>query len=263
MNNAVYGKTCENQKKRTDIQLVTTEAKRKKLIEKPHCLGFRIFDENLAAVDMRKIKAMIDKPFYVGFSVLELSKIHMLRFNYDFIKAHYGERAQLLFTDTDSLMYEIQTEDVYADMWAYREEFDFSGYPKQSAYFDNANNKVIGKFKDETNGDPILEFVGLRPKMYSFLTMAGTTIKEKHRAKGIQAAASKLLTHDDFKKQLERPEENIAVNRRITATLHKVCSMMRSSTLNEPPSIHKHHTHPMCLLLCLDIHNANGQARAV
>ena len=80
MNNSIYGKTCENQKKRTDIKLVTTEAKCKKLVEKPHCLGFRIFDEQLVGIEMQKIKTLINKPFYVGFSVLELSKLHMYRY---------------------------------------------------------------------------------------------------------------------------------------------------------------------------------------
>ena len=227
MNNSVFGKTCENQKKRTDIQLVTTDQKRKTLTEKPHCLGFRIFDENLAAIDMRKIKVLIDKPFYVGFTVLELSKLHMYRFHYEVIKPKYGEKARLLFTDTDSLMYEIETEDLYADMSAQRDLFDFSNYPRTGPFFDNVNNKVIGKFKDETAGDPILEFVGLRPKMYSFLTVcnahAGSAqLKEKHRAKGIQSAASKLLKHQDFLSQLNSPRENYVTNRRIGSKLHKV-----------------------------------------
>ena len=83
MNNSIYGKTCENQKKRTDIKLVTTEEKRKKLIEKPHCKKFRIFDENLVGIEMRKIKCLINKPFYVGFTVLELSKLHMYRYSFN------------------------------------------------------------------------------------------------------------------------------------------------------------------------------------
>ena len=81
MNNSIYGKTCENQKKRTDIKLVTTDAKCKKLTEKPHCMGFKIFGESLVAIELRKLKTMINKPFYVGFSVLELSKLHMYRYD--------------------------------------------------------------------------------------------------------------------------------------------------------------------------------------
>jgi hypothetical protein len=153
MNNSIYGKTCENLKKRTDIKLVLNEQKRKALIEKPHCLGFKIFGENLAAVEMRKIQLMINKPFYVGFSVLELSKLHMARFHYEYIVPKYGEKASLLFTDTDSLMYYIETDNVYEDFWADRDRFDFAAYPRvdpskseqhrMSKYFDATNNKVI------------------------------------------------------------------------------------------------------------------------
>ena len=227
MNNSVYGKTCENQKKRTDIKLVVTEEKRKRLTEKPHCLGFRIFKEQLAAIEMRKINTRIDKPFYVGYSVLELSKLHMYRFHYDVIKQQYGANAELLMTDTDSLVYLIRTQNVYDDMFAARDLYDFANLPKTSRYYDATNNKVIGKMKDETAGDPILEFVGLRPKMYSFLTVKDAEqpvarIEEKHRAKGIAFAASKLLQHQDFLSQLENPAENTQVNRRIGTRLHQL-----------------------------------------
>ena len=70
MNNSIYGNTCENEKKWTDIKLITNEKKCKKLVEKPHCMGFKIFDEQLVGVEMRKIKTLINKPFYVGFCVL-------------------------------------------------------------------------------------------------------------------------------------------------------------------------------------------------
>ena len=89
MNNSIYGKTCENQKKRTDIKLVTTEEKRKKLVEKPHCTQFRIFDEQLVGIELRKVKNLVDKPFYVGFSVLELSKLHMFRCELLFFLSFY------------------------------------------------------------------------------------------------------------------------------------------------------------------------------
>ena len=79
MNNAVYGKTCENQRKRTDIQLVNDRNKARKLIDKPHCIDVSIFDENLVGIELRKVKQMITKPSYVGFTVLELSKLHMMR----------------------------------------------------------------------------------------------------------------------------------------------------------------------------------------
>ena len=142
LNNAVYGKTCENLKKRTNIKLLTDEEKTKKLVMKPHCLAFKIFGERLYGVNMRKIKVVVDKPFYVGFSVLELSKLHMYRFHYEYIQEKYGTRAKLLFTDTDSLMYEIETDDAYQEMYNDRHLFDLAGYPRSSQFYDPANNKV-------------------------------------------------------------------------------------------------------------------------
>lgn len=143
MNNSVYGKTCENQKKRSDIRLVTSNQKLRKFAEKPHFKRFSIFGEDLAAIELKKVLAKIDKPFYVGFTVLELSKLHMYRFHYDFIKKKYENHAKLLFTDTDSLYYEIQAEDIYKDFYQHKELFDFSDYPTSSPYYDPTNNKVL------------------------------------------------------------------------------------------------------------------------
>ena len=231
MNNAIYGKTCENLKKRTDIRLVNDRKDAKLLIERAQCLNFRIFNEEkgLVGVESRKTKIMIDKPFYVGFSVLELSKLHMYRFHYDVIKKDYGARAELLFTDTDSLMYEIETEDVYDDMLKRADLYDLAEYPKDHKCYDPTNNKVIGKFKDETKGEPIVEFIGLRPKMYSFVTSkivnGEPELHEKHTAKGIQSSAAARLRHENYRQQLEMPYENTLTNRRIGARSHQLYSM--------------------------------------
>ena len=143
------------------------------------------------------------------------------------MKARYGEKAQLLFTDTDSLMYEIVTEDVYRDMWEMKEHFDLSEYPHTSPFYDPTNNKVVGKMKDEVKGEPIIEFVGLRPKMYSFLVGSvkvdgSVDINSKHRSKGIQRAAADRLHHEDYKSQLDQPVENYVINRRLGSRLHEI-----------------------------------------
>ncbi len=117
LNNSVYGKTCENLKKRMDVRIVTTEVKMKKLIDKPNFLSFKKFNENCGAVNMKKLTLLINKPSYIGFCVLELSKLLMYQFHYDTIKPMYGTKAKLLFTDTDSLMYEMESEDVYKDFF--------------------------------------------------------------------------------------------------------------------------------------------------
>ncbi|HRP37928.1 MAG TPA: hypothetical protein PLS50_09045, partial [Candidatus Dojkabacteria bacterium] len=110
----------------------------------------------------------LDKPIIVGFSILELSKVLMYDFHYNTMKPRYGDNLKLLFTDTDSLCYEITTEDVYQDMKQNQNSYDFSEYPQTHPLFSAENKKIIGKFKDETNGTPIHEFVGLRSKLYSF-----------------------------------------------------------------------------------------------
>jgi hypothetical protein len=152
MNNIIYGKTCENLTKRTDVKLVNTQQECDKLTSKPHCLRFQLFAEQLAGVELQKVKRVnINKPTYVGFAVLELFKLRMNEFHYDHFKQWYPD-ADLLFTDTDSLMYHIYTEDLYAHLAAHREEFDFSGYPNVHTLFGDDNRMVVGKMKDESGG---------------------------------------------------------------------------------------------------------------
>ena len=136
------------------------------------------------------------------------------------MKKKYGENIQLLFTDTDSLIYELCTDDFYHDMWAMKDEFDLASYRKSSPFYDPPNNKVVGKFKDEASGQSITEFVGLKPKMYSYQTLndpsngeAGFTIKK--RAKGIQRTVVTTLRHDQYMAQIDHPEDTFVSNRRI------------------------------------------------
>ena len=223
MNNAVFGKTCENQKRRTNIGLILDAQQLLSYVAKPNFMAFKIFDENLVAIEKQKTQVQINRPFYAGFTVLELAKLHMYRFHYDYIKRKYPD-AKLLFTDTDSLYYHLATKDLEEELFKDKEQFDYSDYEKTGKYFDPTNRNVIGKFKCETNGNPIVEFVGLRPKMYSYLYQEkadpSSVIKEKHRVKGISAAASRSLKHFDYKDQLEHPHENYLTNKRLGSKLH-------------------------------------------
>ena len=156
MNNSVFGKTMENVRKRTNIELVTNEKRLNKLSAKPTYVSSKIFNENLVAVHTKKEKLLLDKPSYVGLCILDLSKTLMYDFHYNYIKKKYPD-SQLLFTDTDSLFYHIKSEkDIYEEFWVDRELFDNSDYPNSSKYFSDENKKVIGKFKDEAAGKPIL-----------------------------------------------------------------------------------------------------------
>ena len=161
MNNSVFGKTMENIRKRVDVRLVTDENKLLKMTSKPTYVSSKIFNENLIAVHKIKETLTLNRPAYIGMCILDLSKTLMYDFHYNYIKSKYGDKAKLLFTDTDSLTYEIATEDVYKDFWNDKDRFDNSDYPESSQYFKKTNKKGIGKFKDEAAGMPITEFVGL------------------------------------------------------------------------------------------------------
>ena len=162
--NEVFGKTMENIRKRVDVRLVTDENKLLKMAAKPTYVSSKMFNENLVAVNKIKETLTLNRPAYVGMCILDLSKTLLYDFHYNYIKQKYGSEAKLLFTDTDSLTYEIEADDIYSDFWKDKNKFDNSDYSQDSRYFDKTNKKVIGKFKDEAEGIPITEFVGLRSK---------------------------------------------------------------------------------------------------
>ena len=201
MNNAVFGKTMENMRARVDIQLYTEEKLVLKQMAKPQFIQHKIYSESLIAVKQSKRTCKLDKPIYIGVAVLDLSKLHMYKFHYDYMKPKYGADATLLFTDTDSLCYSVKTDDMYRDMDDDKQLFDRSGYDGEGfRSCDKSNAKVIGKFKDETDGVPIVEFCGLRSKMYSILL---ENKKEKKTGKGIKKSALKrYINHDDYKRCL-------------------------------------------------------------
>ena len=171
MNNSDFGKTIENIRKRQNVILVDDRKKALKLPSKPNFDRATIFDENLVAVHMKKTEVYFNKPIYVSQAILDLSKTLMFDFHYNYIRKKYGNKAELLFTDTDSLMYLIQTDDFYHDIKKdIRKKFDTSDYPENhpSGIKTGVNKKVIGKFKDEVGRNQITHFVGLRPKLYTF-----------------------------------------------------------------------------------------------
>jgi hypothetical protein len=128
---------------------------------------------------------------------MELSKLTMLKFHYEVMLPKYGSNLKLLFSDTDSYNYEITTDDVYADMRQDADLYDTSDYPKDHPNYSIKNCKVLGKFKDECNGTPPIEFVGLRAKMYSLLLPGD---KQKATAKGIKKSfTQKHMKHELYK----------------------------------------------------------------
>ena len=220
MNNSVFGKTMENLRKRSNIKLETDPDHLLKLTRQPTYVSSKIFDENLVGVQMKKVRLVLDKPSYVGFCILDMSKTLMYDFHYNYIRKKYPE-AKLLFTDTDSLFYHIKAEDLYSDLYKDKDLFDNSDYPKSSKFFFVENKKVIGKFKDETAGDAIIEFVGLKSKMYSYKTEN----KENKTAKGVKKNVIKSeLSLSDFLYTLQKCNTMRHKMRTIRSEYHQISS---------------------------------------
>ena len=131
MNNSGFGKTMENVRKHRDIKLATTDEKRNKLVSEPNYHTTKRFSENLLAIEMKKTKVKMNKPIYLGMSILDISKTLMYKFWYDYFKPKYGDRAKLCYTDTDSFIIHIMTEDFFeeisnnVEVW-----YDTSNYDK-------------------------------------------------------------------------------------------------------------------------------------
>ena len=169
-NNAVFGKTMENLRARRDIQALRVHSSAfDRWVADPSYQGRRTIVANeLVIAERNKKKVVLNKPVYVGAAVLDLSKLWMHEFWYDELKPRHGDSVSLCYTDTDSLVYEITSEEEPICSGGTAESlFDTSGYPKHHPLHSGCNKKVIGKFKDECNGVAIAEFVGLRPKLYS------------------------------------------------------------------------------------------------
>ena len=141
----------ESLRNRPMVDLLTSEEKLEKLAAQPSFKHFKIFHETLVAVERAKVDLMLNRLIYVGFAILDLLKTLIYDFHYNYIKRKYPD-STLLFTDTDFLTYQIQTDNVYEDFYADKHLFDFSGYEKGSPFYNDENKKVIGKMKDKLNG---------------------------------------------------------------------------------------------------------------
>ena len=170
--NSIYGKTVQNDRKHRDIKLVAAEYKRNKLTSEPNYHSTKCISKNLLVMEMKKTKVRMNKPIYLGQAVLDLSKTLMFEFWYDYLKPMYGDKIRLCYTDTDSFIMHIKTDDFYKDISADVDKwFDTSNFNKN----DNRplgigkNKKVLGKFKDELAGKIMTKLCATRAKTYSFL----------------------------------------------------------------------------------------------
>ena len=172
MINSIYGKTIENLRKKINVRLVNNEKDFLKYTSRPTYVAHKLFDKNYAAIHEIKSVLVLNKPIYVGFTVLDLSKWNMYDFHYNSIKKKFN--AEFLFIDTDSLSNEIKSEDIYKEFYKWKDLFDFGNYSKDLIFYDDTNKKVIGIMKNEYGEVIIVEFIGLKSKKYSIRKIDGS-----------------------------------------------------------------------------------------
>ena len=159
----------EQVRHRVNVRLICDPNKLAKAVSRPTFRRAEIIIEDLTLVRWAYQRVTPNKPISVGFSILEISKLIMYEFYYDYLKPTYLDRCKLLFTDTDSFCCHIQTEDLYNDMGENIELFDTSNFEQTHPLYSKTNHRIVGKFKSETGSLAPLEFVGLRAKTYSLL----------------------------------------------------------------------------------------------
>ncbi|KAJ8915329.1 hypothetical protein NQ315_008213 [Exocentrus adspersus] len=217
MNNAVFGKTMENIRRHSIVKLVNKWSGRygaEALISKPEFKAATIFNENLVAIELRKCEIYFCKPIYVGMCILDLAKTTICDFHYGCMKPEFDDDCSALYTDTDSLIYEIRNRDPYEII---RRDchlrFDTSDYPANNGHnIPQVNKKVLGMMKDGFNGTPIELFVDLRSKMY--------TVKRA-------GSSNYLECVDNFK-------EKVITQNLIKSEKHQVYSMMQEKIALSP-----------------------------
>ena len=198
MNNAVFGKTMENVRKHRDIKFLITVKKRSKLVSEPNYHTMNYTSEDLSISEMKITKVKMNKPIYLGLSILVISKLLMYKFWYDYMKPKYGDNEKLCYMDTDSFIMNSKTEDFYKDIVNDVEKmFDTSNYECDRPLPTGKNKKVIGLMKYKLGGRVITEFVALSPKTYSYLI---DDCKEDKKAKGTNKCVIKrMIKFDDYK----------------------------------------------------------------
>lgn len=202
LNNAVFGKTMESLRKRFKMELVSCPRRLQKLINKQTFKNCTTYSKNLAAVSLENKIIMFNKPIYIGFAVLDISKTKMYEYHYNVMKTHYGKNITLMYTDTDSLVYYILTNDFYKDLAVNSnllDNMDTSNLPKDHPCYIPDRKKIPGLFSDETDGLVMTEFCAVRAKSYAYKLNG----MEKIKAKGICGHVVKYhMSFNDHKKCL-------------------------------------------------------------
>jgi len=236
MNNAVFGKTMENVRNHVNVRLLTHWEGRygaEAMMAQPNFHSRSVFSENLVAIEMRKLEVKFNKPIYVGMCILDISKTCLYEFHHDYMLPMYHDKCKIMYTDTDSLIYLVECDDVYDIMKRDINRFDTSDYAVDNVYgFPLVNKKVPGLMKDENNGAIMTEFVGLRAKMYA-LRVDGK--KDTKKVKGVKSnVVAKSISFDDYMRCLFDEIEMTRKQSCIRSKLHEVYTISETKIALSP-----------------------------
>lgn len=240
LNNAIFGKTMENLRLRVDMKLVNKWEGRtgaRIMIAKPNFKRLRIFADDLIAIEMKKTHILMNKPIIIGMSILDVSKLTMYSFLYNFLKPKYGDKIRIVYTDTDSFVLIVECVDFYEDIKSDISMFDTSDYPLPNIYgIERKNKKIPGLFKDELNGKVMVEFVGLRAKCYAVRSLDEKSCNETmKKAKGVKKNVLKRkITFDDYINCIENSCEIVRPQNTIRSIMHRVYSIKQQKVALSP-----------------------------
>ncbi|XP_031329946.1 uncharacterized protein LOC116182871 [Photinus pyralis] len=226
-----------NVRKYKDVRLVSRYEGRygaMACIAKPNFHSCTLFDNDMVIIEMNRLEVFLNKPIYVGFAVLDISKTFLYNFHYDYVLPKFQNNAKLLYTDTDSLIYSFtNVPDIYESM--IKEDihlFDTSSYERDNVFgIPLVNKKVPGLMKDESNGKIMLEFVGLRAKMYAYRVDTKDVVK---KSKGSTAASIKTITIDDYKNSLFNADIIKSHQHLIRSKKHSVFTIKQNKVVLSP-----------------------------
>ncbi|XP_039284341.1 uncharacterized protein LOC120351379 isoform X1 [Nilaparvata lugens] len=229
LSNSLFGKLMENNRKRIDFKLITCQKKLESLIAKPSCKRWIVFDKDIVAVQMCKTEIKLDRPIYAGFSILDLSKFTMFNFHYNiFLKMFDPSCVKLCMSDTDSLLYHIKSDNIYAVIKQNLQHFDTSAYPVTHCCYSQLNHGVPGTFKDELKSGIITAFCGLRAKLYSFEYVLSSSASSGSDSSSSSSSSNnsssiKDSSYEKFSKHAAKGVARTIINNKLRYDMYMKC----------------------------------------
>ena len=230
MNNSVFGKSIQDNRKHLNVILAVNQKQVVNAVKKPTFEQFNIIGENKAIIKMKKNSVKLDKPLFIGFTVLELAKFWMYTLHYKVFKKYYEDNLQLVYTDTDSFVYEIRTDNFEEELQCvFNNIMDFSNFDKNHPSYSDENMKKVGYLKSEYGNKHVNEFVGLKSKLYSILY---DNDKNKSTAKGLQKSVlKKYIKHQHYCDVIEKNNVYSTKMTRIQSKNHQLETVELEKTI--------------------------------